>query len=213
MRVTFANTIANLADVVGADINDVVAGLGLDVRIGPHFMRPGPGYGGSCFPKDLRALIATGAERGLDLALLQAVIDVNEAQIDRVLGKLTDALGSLEGRRIGLLGLAFKADTDDKAESPAVRLAEALVGAGASVFVYDPAARNETDGVAQVGTAMEAVEGADAALVATEWPEFGSLDLAAVAAAMAGKVLVDARNMIDREAAVAAGLDYRGIGR
>ncbi|MFH2073162.1 MAG: nucleotide sugar dehydrogenase [Actinomycetota bacterium] len=213
MRVTFANTIANLADLVGADITDVVAGLGLDPRIGAHFLRPGPGYGGSCFPKDVRALIATGIERGLDLGLLQAVVEVNAAQIDRVIAKLADALGPLKGRRIGLLGLAFKADTDDTAESPALLLAEALIAAGASVTAYDPAASCGLAGVVQVGSALEALREADAALIATEWPEFGSLDPAAMAAVMAGTVVVDARNMIDRAAAVAAGLDYRGMGR
>jgi len=213
MRVTFANTIANLADLVGADIADVVEGIGLDPRIGPHFLRPGPGYGGSCFPKDLPALIATAAKRGFDLDLLQAVVDVNAAQIDRVVGKLTDAVGPLTGKRIALLGLAFKADTDDLAESPAIRLAEALLGAGASVTAYDPAARAEMEAVVQVGSALEALEGADAVLIATEWPEFASLDLEQVAAAMDGNVVVDARNMLDREAARAAGLDYRGMGR
>lgn len=213
MRVTFVNTIANLADVVGADIADVVEGIGLDPRIGPQFLRPGPGYGGSCFPKDLPALIATGAERGLDLGLLQAVVDVNAAQIDRVIGKLTDALGSLSGRKIALLGLAFKADTDDLASSPAVRLAAAMLAAGASVSAYDPAVRAAVPGVEQVASAFEALQEADAALIATEWPEFGLLPLDEVAAAMKGNVVVDSRNMLDRDAARAAGLDYRGMGR
>ena len=213
MRVTFANTIANLADLVGADIADVIEGIGLDPRIGSRFLRPGPGYGGSCFPKDLPALIATAAERGLHLDLLQAVVDVNAAQIDRVVGKLTDAVGPLTGKKIALLGLAYKADTDDLAESPAIRLADALVGAGASVTAYDPAARAEMEAVVQVGSALEALQGADAVLIATEWPEFASLDLERVAAAMDGKVVVDARNMLDREASLSAGLDYRGMGR
>jgi len=213
MRVTFVNSIANLADVVGADIADVVEGIGLDSRIGSQFLRPGPGYGGSCFPKDLPALIAAAAERGLDLGLLRAVVDVNAAQIDRVIGKLTDAIGPLDGRRIALLGLAFKADTDDLAGSPAVGLAEAMLAAGASVAAYDPAVRAVVPGVEQTASALEALQGADAALIATEWPEFGLLPLDEMAAALKGNVVVDARNMLDREAARAAGLDYRGMGR
>ncbi|MCJ7726596.1 MAG: UDP-glucose/GDP-mannose dehydrogenase family protein, partial [Acidimicrobiia bacterium] len=186
MRVTFANTIANLADVVGADIADVVEGIGLDPRIGSQFLRPGPGYGGSCFPKDLPALIATAAERGLDLDLLQAVVDVNAAQIDRVVGKLTDGLETLDGRKVALLGLAFKADTDDLAESPAIHLAAALVAAGASVSAYDPAVGTAVPGIQQAVSALEAMEGADAVLIATEWPDFALLDLDEVAAVLKG---------------------------
>jgi UDPglucose 6-dehydrogenase len=213
MRVTFANTIANLADGVGADISEVVEGIGFDPRIGSHFLKPGPGYGGSCFPKDLPALIATAAAHGVDLALLQAVVDVNLAQVGVVLDKLIDAVGSLAGKRVALLGLAFKADTDDLAGSPAISLAESLVEAGAEVIAYDPAARASIDGVVQVETVWNALREADAVLVATEWPEFGSLDPAEMASAMRGDVIIDARNMIDKRAALDAGLDYQGMGR
>jgi len=213
MRVTFANTIANLADGVGADISDVMEGIGLDPRIGSHFLKPGPGYGGSCFPKDLPALVATGTAHGVDLAFLQAVVDANLAQAGVVLGKLTDAVGSLEGKRIALLGLAFKADTDDLGQSPAINLAGSLVGAGAEVIAYDPAARVAIDGLVQVETVWDALRDADAVLVATEWPEFGTLDPVEMASAMRGDVVIDARNMIDKQAALAAGLDYRGMGR
>jgi UDPglucose 6-dehydrogenase len=150
MRVTFANTIANIAGLVGADMADVVQGIGLDPRIGSHFLRPGPGYGGSCFPKDLPALIAVAGEHGFDPILLSAVVDANEQQVHRVIGKLVDGLGSLEGLRIALLGLAFKADTDDTSESPAVKLAAGLVEAGAEVRAYDPAAVIAMAGVEQV---------------------------------------------------------------
>jgi UDPglucose 6-dehydrogenase len=212
-RVTFINTIANLADAVGADIVDVVAAVGLDPRIGSHFLRPGPGYGGSCFPKDLPALIASGAEHGLGLPLLEAVVDANAAQPDVILAKLAAALGPLDGKKVALLGLAFKADTDDLAGSPAVRLAELLVAAGAAVTAYDPAARPDLPGVTLADTVAGALGGADAVLIATEWPEFAGLDPAELAAAMDGDVVVDARNMMDKAAALAAGLDYRGIGR
>jgi len=213
MRVTFANTIANLAELVGADMADIVQGIGLDPRIGTHFLRPGPGYGGSCFPKDLPALIAVAGEHGLDPVLLTAVVEANAQQVHRVIGKLADGLGSLEGRRVALLGLAFKADTDDISESPAVRLAVELVEAGAEVRAYDPEAEVVMAGVEQVGSAAEALDGADGLLIATEWPEFADLDPGAVAAAMRGSVVVDARNIMDKQAALAAGLDYRGMGR
>lgn len=213
MRVTFANSIANLADGVGADIADVIEGIGLDPRIGSHFLKPGPGYGGSCFPKDLPALISSGASHGVDLALLQAVVDVNLAQAGVVIDKLVDAVGSLDSKRIALLGIAFKADTDDVAESPAVSLAEALIGAGAVVVAYDPAAKSGVEGVVQVDTVGEALRNADAVLIATEWPEFSALDPIEVASVMRGHVVVDARNMMDKQAAIAAGLDYRGMGR
>jgi len=213
MRVTFANTIANIAELVGADMADIVQGIGLDPRIGTRFLRPGPGYGGSCFPKDLPALIAVAGEHGFDPVLLSAVVEANEQQVHRVIGKLADGLGSLEGRQIGLLGLAFKADTDDTSESPAVKLAVQLVEAGAEVRAYDPVAGIAMDGVDLVGSAAEAVEGADGLLIATEWPEFADLDPVAVAAAMRGSVVVDARNIMDKQAALAAGLAYRGMGR
>ena len=213
MRVTFANTIASLADVVGADMADVVQGIGLDPRIGTHFLRPGPGYGGSCFPKDLPALIAVAGEHGLDPVLLAAVVEANEQQAQRVIGKLAEGLGSLHGRRVALLGLAFKADTDDTSESPAVKLAAALVEAGAEVRAYDPAATIAVEGVDQVESISDALDGADGLLIATEWPEFADLAPSVVAGAMRGNVVVDARNMMDKQKAIAAGLDYRGMGR
>lgn len=213
MRVTFANTIANIADVVGADMTDVVQGIGLDPRIGRDFLRPGPGYGGSCFPKDLPALIAVAGEHGLDPVLLAAVVEANEQQVHRVIGKLADGLGSLKGRRIALLGLAYKAGTDDTSGSPAIRLAAALLEAGAEVRAYDPVAAVAMEGVEQVASISEALEGADVLLIATEWPEFAGLDPAAVSVAMRGNLVVDARNMMDKQKALAAGLDYRGMGR
>ncbi len=212
-RLTFVNAIAHLAEDVGADAAGVLDGLALDPRIGSHYLRPGPGYGGSCFPKDVRALVVAAAEHGHDLRMLRTVVETNDAQLDRVIAKLCDGLGSLEGARIGLLGLAFKGGTDDVRSSPAVALAERLIGAGATVAAYDPAARVERDGLELAGDEIEAATGADALLIATEWPEFSAIDLERIASVMRGRLLVDARNMLDRDAARAVGFDYRGLGR
>jgi UDPglucose 6-dehydrogenase len=213
MRVTFANSMANLAEEVGADIADVLRGVGLDPRIGTRFFSPGPGYGGSCFPKDLPALIMTAREHGLDLDLIEAVVKVNSRQPQRILAKLRHGLGTIRGRRVALWGLAFKAGTDDVSESPAVALARGVLDEGATVAAYDPAVTAAVDGVSMAGSALAAVEGADALVVATEWPEFAGVDLKTVAEVMAGRLVVDARNLLDKEAAEAAGLDYRGMGR
>lgn len=212
-RLTFVNAMAHLAEAVGADVDDVLEALALDPRVGPHYLRPGPGYGGSCFPKDVRALVAAAAAHGHDLRLLRAVVETNDDQLDRVVAKVRAAAGGLEGKVVGLLGLAFKGGTADTRSSPAVALATRLVAAGARVQAFDPAARVELSGVEAVADAVAAAQGADVLLVATEWPEFAALDPAALAAAMRGRVVVDARNLLDREAVAAAGLEYRGLGR
>ena len=212
-RLTFVNSLAHLAEAVGADVGDVLRSLALDPRVGPHYLRPGPGYGGSCFPKDVRALVAAAAEHGHDLKLLRAVVETNEDQLDRVVAKVRAAAGGLDGKVVGLLGLAFKGGTADTRSSPAVALAVRLAAAGARVQAYDPAARVDLPGVEVVPDAVAAAAGADVLLVATEWPEFAALDPAALAAVMRGRVVVDARNLLDREAVAAAGLDYRGLGR
>lgn len=213
IRVTFANTVAGVADAVGADIADVLEGVGLDPRIGRHFLQPGPGYGGSCLPKDLTALIAAAAEHGVDLKLIAAVVAANVEQAGRVVSKARQALGDPSGKSIGLLGLAFKANTSDTRESPALAVARRLIELGARVRAYDPAARVAEPGVEQVSSAMEAVTGVDLVVVATEWAEFADLDWEQVRDAMAGKSVVDARNLLDKEAVVAAGLEYVGMGR
>jgi UDPglucose 6-dehydrogenase len=211
-RLTFANTLANLCEAVGADIIDVIKGVGHDHRIGPHFLQPGPGYGGSCFPKDTAALIGVAADAGYDFALLKAVIAADEDQRRRVASKVRMAAGGgLRGRRIGVWGLAFKAGTDDVRESPAVRIAALLVEEGAEVRAYDPEAT--APGLAQVGSAIEAARDADVLLVATEWPEFAQIDLEEVRDVMRGHRVVDARNLLDPAAVRGAGLDYLGLGR
>ncbi len=211
-RLTFVNTLANVCEAVGADILDVVEGLGLDHRIGPHFLQPGPGYGGSCFPKDTSALIAVAQDAGYDFELLRAVIEADEEQRRRVADKVRQAAGGgLRGRRIGMWGIAFKAGTDDVRESPAMRIAALLQADGAEVVAYDPEA--DTDLLTMAPDPIAAVTDADVLLIATEWPEFGTVDLSAVAKAMRGHRIVDARNVLDPKKVRAVGLDYWGLGR
>ncbi|HUO46245.1 MAG TPA: UDP-glucose/GDP-mannose dehydrogenase family protein [Acidimicrobiia bacterium] len=211
-RLTFANALANLSEAVGADILDVLEGVGLDHRIGPHFLKPGPGYGGSCFPKDTEALIGVAADAGYDFRLLKAVIEADDDQRRRIASKVRSAAGGgLRGRRVAMWGLAFKAGTDDIRESPAVRIAALLREEGAEVCAYDPEAT--APDIENAPTPVEATRGADVLLVVTEWPEFQAVDLNAVGEVMRGHRVVDARNLLDPKAVRAAGLDYIGLGR
>ena len=211
-RLTFANTLANLCEAVGADIMDVLEGVGLDHRIGPHFLKPGPGYGGSCFPKDTLALISLAEDAGYDFRLLRAVIAADDEQRRRVADKVKAAAGGgLRGRRVAIWGVAFKAGTDDVRESPASRIAALLQKEGAHVTAYDPEARDPN--LRHAETALDAVAGADVLLVATEWPEFAKADFEEVAKTMRGHRVVDARNLLDPRQVRAAGLDYSGLGR
>jgi UDPglucose 6-dehydrogenase len=211
-RLTFANALANLCEAVGADIVDVLQGVGLDHRIGPHFLKPGPGYGGSCFPKDTQALIAVADDAGYDFRLLRAVIEADEEQRRRVAAKVRVAAGGdLRGRRVAIWGMAFKAGTDDVRESPATRIAQLLKDEGADVVAFDPEATAPE--VRNAASAIEAVDGADVLLIATEWPEFLQVDLAEVGKRMRGHRVVDARNLLDPKAVRSAGLDYWGLGR
>lgn len=211
-RLTFVNTLANVCEAVGADVLDVIHGMGLDHRIGPHFLQPGPGYGGSCFPKDTAALIAVAVDAGYEFDLLKAVIEADHEQRRRIADKVRQAAGGgLKGRRIAMWGVAFKAGTDDVRESPALRIARLLLADGAEVVAYDPEAISSE--LEQAPDPIAAVAGADVLLVATEWPEFVSVDMKQVAAAMKGYRVVDARNLLDPAAVRAAGLDYWGLGR
>jgi UDPglucose 6-dehydrogenase len=211
-RLTFVNTLANVCEAVGADILDVVMGIGLDHRIGPHFLQPGPGYGGSCFPKDTSALIAVAGDAGYDFELLRAVIEADEEQRRRVAEKVRQAAGGgLHGRRIAMWGVAFKAGTDDLRESPAVRIAALLQADGAEVVAYDPEAT--TGLVTLAPDPLTAATDADVLLVATEWPEFATVDMSEVARVMRGHRVVDARNLLDPKSVRAVGLDYWGLGR
>src|ERR671911_477795 len=216
-KISFINEIANVCEETGADVIEVAKGMGLDDRIGPKFLQAGVGFGGSCFPKDVNALKQLAGNSGYHFQLLNAVIEVNELQKRRVIGKLHKHLGSLVGKRIALLGLAFKPNTDDMREASSLVLAARLQGEGAEVVAYDPVAEEEARkliaGVAFAPSATEAVDGADAMVLVTEWPEFGDLDFGDVAGAMRGRLLVDGRNFIDPDAARAAGLTYEAIGR
>ncbi|HLH66827.1 MAG TPA: UDP-glucose/GDP-mannose dehydrogenase family protein [Solirubrobacteraceae bacterium] len=216
-KISFINEIANVCEETGADVLEVARGMGLDRRIGPHFLRPGIGFGGSCFPKDVSALKQLAGNSGYHFQLLTAVIEVNELQKRRVVAKLQKHLGSLVGRRIALLGLAFKPNTDDMREASSLVLAARLQADGATVAAYDPVAEREArrlmTGVSFADSPLEAVAGADACVLVTEWPEFAQLDWRRVRERMAGDLLVDGRNFIDRERARAAGLTYEGVGR
>lgn len=216
-RISFINEIANVCEEVGADVTEVARGMGLDQRIGSHFLRPGIGFGGSCFPKDVSALKLLAGNSGYHFQLLNAVIEVNELQKRRVVSKLTRHLGSLVGKRVALLGLAFKPDTDDMREASSLVLSARLRGEGAEVVAYDPVARESArtllPGVEVTVTAEQALEGADAAVLVTEWPEFRELDWAGVAATMRRPLLIDGRNFLDAEVMKRAGFTYEGIGR
>jgi UDPglucose 6-dehydrogenase len=216
-KISFINEIANVCEEVGADVGEVARGMGLDQRIGSSFLRAGIGYGGSCFPKDVSALKMLAGNTGYHFQLLTAVIEVNELQKRRVVGKLGAHLGSLLGKRIALLGLAFKPDTDDMREASSLVLAARLQGEGAEVVAYDPVASARAGellgSVEMAASALEALDAADAAVLVTEWGEFAELDWAAAAERMARPLLVDGRNFLDAEVLVAAGFEYEGIGR
>jgi UDPglucose 6-dehydrogenase len=216
-KISFINEIANVCEGVGADVGEVARGMGLDARIGPSFLRPGLGFGGSCFPKDVSALKMLAGNSGYHFQLLTSVIEVNELQKRRVIQKLEKHLGPLVGKRIALLGLAFKPNTDDMREASSLVLSARLQGEGATVVAYDPVAEDRAGellpSVQMRDSALAAVEGADAAILVTEWPEFAELDWSEVARRMATPLLIDGRNFLDPDAVRAAGLVYEGIGR
>jgi UDPglucose 6-dehydrogenase len=216
-KISFINEIANVCEEVGADVGQVAKGMGLDERIGSSFLRAGIGYGGSCFPKDVSALKMLAGNTGYHFQLLTAVIEVNALQKRRVVGKLEKHLGSLIGKRIALLGLAFKPDTDDMREASSLVLAARLQGEGAEVVALDPVASEraaELLGSVEMATsATEALEGADAAVLVTEWAEFAELDWAAAAGRMNRALIVDGRNFLDPKALTEAGFEYEGIGQ
>ncbi len=216
-KISFINAIAEVCEAAGADVRALAEGMGLDARIGPKFLSAGVGFGGSCFPKDVSALKQLAGNSGYHFQLLTSVIEVNELQKRRVVGKLKRHLGDLEGREIALLGLAFKPGTDDMREASSVVLAARLLAEAANVRAYDPvaieAARHTVRGVEFFDDPWECVTGADAVVLVTEWPEITGLDWAKVARVMRGAVLVDGRNALDPVAAVAAGFAYEGMGR
>jgi UDPglucose 6-dehydrogenase len=221
-KVSFVNAVAAVCEAVGADMNDVVLGMGYDKRIGHEFLRPGPGWGGSCFPKDSRALIRIAEDAGYDFDLLEGVVEVNNDQFHRVAQKAVDlAGGSIDGKQVAAWGLTFKARTDDLRESPALEIIGRMQQAGAKVRAFDPSVSlpldphraRFLDGIEISADPYAACDGADVLLVLTEWDEFRWLDFDKVADALRSKNIVDGRNILDREALRRRGFEYRGVGR
>jgi UDPglucose 6-dehydrogenase len=218
VKISFINEIADLCEAVDADVQDVARGIGLDNRIGPKFLHAGPGYGGSCFPKDTLALLQTAAKVGVDQRIVRTTVQVNDDRKTAMVERVTRVLGGdLSGKTIGVLGLAFKPNTDDMREAPSIPLVEGLIAHGARVRAFDPVAREQAekvfDRVEFASDAYAAAQDADALVIVTEWDEFRALDLDKLAQAMRGKTLVDLRNVYDRDDAAEAGLAYYGVGR
>ncbi|MEM9467305.1 MAG: UDP-glucose/GDP-mannose dehydrogenase family protein [Actinomycetota bacterium] len=212
-KLSFTNAIAAVCEAVGADVNDVLLGMGYDHRIGHEFLRPGPGWGGSCFPKDSKAIISIAEDAGYDFALMRGVVEVNVEQFDRIVRKV-ESVTPLAGTTVGVLGIAFKAGTDDTRESPAIEVMKRLVAKGATVRAYDPAVSSvDLEGVEVVDDAYAACEGAAAVVVATEWDEFKWLDLDKVGDLVTERNIIDARNLLDRGALKRRGFSYQGVGR
>jgi UDPglucose 6-dehydrogenase len=217
-KISFINEIADLCETVGGDVQDVARGIGLDNRIGSKFLHAGPGYGGSCFPKDTLALLQTGQKYGVPMRIVNSVVEVNEDRKTGMADRVRDALGgTLEGKRIGVLGLTFKPNTDDMRDAPSLSLIERLQQGGASVVAFDPvgieAARPLLKDVEFAADSYAAAKGADALVIVTEWDEFRALDLKRIAGLMSGNALIDLRNIYEPQETARAGLTYRGVGR
>ncbi len=218
-KITFINQMADLCEALGADVHDVARGMGLDGRIGAKFLHPGPGYGGSCFPKDTRALVTTARDAEVPVTIVETVIGANDARKQAMVDKIISALdgGEIGGKTIGVLGLTFKPNTDDMRESPALDIVPGLMAAGALVRAYDPEgmeeARRLIEGLETVASADEAIIGADAVVIITEWNEFRALDPGALVAAMAAPVVIDLRNLFSPAEMKEAGIHYVCIGR
>jgi UDPglucose 6-dehydrogenase len=217
-KVSFINEIANICELLGVDVRSVTRGIGFDQRIGTLYLNPGIGYGGSCFPKDVRALEQLAVEHDYQAPLLHAVEQVNRRQVDRTVMKIERALGGLRNRTVAVLGLAFKPNTDDIRDAPAINIIRRLLDRGASVRAHDPIVNELARGIVAgdvlyVSDMYDAIVGADAILLATEWNEFRSLDFARCAATMRGDLIVDGRNIFDPDKVRAAGLRYAGVGR
>ena len=217
-RILFMNEIANLCERVGADVDNVRKGIGSDGRIGPAFLFPGPGYGGSCFPKDVKALVRTASECGVPLRVLESVEEANEAQKHRLFGKLRELVGDVRGRRIAIWGLAFKPNTDDMREAASLVLIDELLAAGATVVAHDPVAMHETqrklgDRIEYAESSYDAVTGADALVIVTDWNEYRHPDFGRIKGALKAPVVVDGRNLYDRRKMEGLGFSYASIGR
>ena len=220
LKISFINAVANLAEAVDADIEDIAAGMGLDSRIGPRFLRAGLGYGGSCFPKDVAAFHWVAQQRGVDFELLQEIRKINETQKDVFFNKVLSALWTLRGKRLAALGLAFKGDTDDIRDSPAIDIIKRLVEAGATVTAYDPAANERAKEVLPPSKKLhyandiyEAAKDADAVLILTDWKEFANIDLVRLNDAVRFPIVIDGRNLYKPQQMVERGFTYVSVGR
>ncbi len=218
MKISFINAVASVCELVGADVDQVVHGIGTDTRIGPRFLNPGIGYGGSCFPKDVMAFRAVAREHGYDFSLLDAVTRINEEQRHRFLRKVHSALWTVRGKRLGVLGLAFKGGTDDIRESPALSIVQSLLQQGSQIAVYDPAAMDRTreimgDAITYANSSYDAAHNADALLILTEWEEFANLDLNRIRQELRYPIVIDGRNLYQPEVMAAQGFTYYSVGR
>jgi UDPglucose 6-dehydrogenase len=218
-KISFINGIANLCEAVGADVEDVAKGMGYDKRIGSAFLNAGIGYGGSCFPKDVKALLHTSRERGIRFSLLEETIAINDHQQELLVGKALKRFGELKGKKIAMLGLSFKPETDDMREAPSIKIARALTAAGGEVTAYDPVAASNArkvigDVITYADSVMEAAKGADALFIVTEWEEFRQLEIEAVLDVMKQRIIFDGRNCLDEAVLKACGpIEYYPVGR
>ncbi|MDB2410059.1 UDP-glucose/GDP-mannose dehydrogenase family protein [Pseudomonadales bacterium] len=217
-KISFINEISNLCEAVGADVHDVAKGMGLDGRIGKKFLHPGPGYGGSCFPKDTLALIRIAQENDVPSRIIESVVEVNAAQKARMVKKIRTVLGNVSGKTIAILGLTFKPETDDMRDSPSLSIIPPLLDKGAIIKAHDPKGVKEAkhelpDSVQYVDDINDAISGADALVIMTEWNEYRSLNLASIKETMRGNAFIDLRNVYERKAVEAAGFEYAAVGR
>lgn len=217
VKISFINEVARLCEALGADVGKVARGMGLDPRIGPQFLHPGPGYGGSCFPKDTRAVVDIAHKQGQTFRIVEAAIAANDATTRRMVGKLHAALGGIEGKTLGVLGLAFKPETDDIRESPALAVIAGLLTAGAKIRAYDPAAMKATKAlmpeIEYFDSSYEVADGADALVILTEWNQFRALELDRLRSLLRQPLIIDLRNIYDPGKMAAAGFRYVSVGR
>lgn len=216
-KITFINEVANLCDAIGCDVHDVARGMGMDNRIGRKFLHPGPGYGGSCFPKDTRALTTVADQFGVETRIVDAVIEANDRQRDAMIPKIESLVGGLNGKRIGVLGLSFKPETDDMRESPAIDIIHTIIKRGATVRAFDPVAMDEAkhylNGIEYASDEYDAIDGADALVIVTEWNQFRALDMEKVKQLLKAPKIADLRNIYEPGDMRALGFDYVGVGR
>jgi UDPglucose 6-dehydrogenase len=216
-KITFINEVANLCDAIGCDVHDVARGMGMDNRIGRKFLHPGPGYGGSCFPKDTRALTTVADQFGVETRIVDAVIEANERQRDAMIPKIEKLVGDLKGKKIGVLGLSFKPETDDMRESPAIEIIHTMIDRGATVRAFDPVAMDEAkhflNGIEYATDEYDAIDGADALVIVTEWNQFRALDMEKVKSLLKSPRIADLRNIYEPADMRELGFDYIGVGR